>query len=98
MGQFIQNVQVRLKTSSVGLALYSFKLITGLFLGLSASLIAQTIVGYGDLVFWFVIFLTTAVFLKVSKGWSAWGVVIFNLVVFLLGLLLNLYIRIAPGV
>jgi hypothetical protein len=97
MGEFIYNVQTKIKTSSASLTLFAFKIISGLFLGLVFSLISQTIAGFGDLVFWFVIVLTTGVFLRISKEWGGWGVIIFNLVVFLVGLLLNLYIQIAPG-
>ncbi|HEX4922826.1 MAG TPA: hypothetical protein VFV50_02030 [Bdellovibrionales bacterium] len=97
MSEFMHNVQTRFKTSSASLVLYFFKLVTGLFLGLALSLMGQTIMGYGDLAFWFVLVMVAAVFLRVSKEWGAWGVVIFNLVVFLTGLLLRLYIQIAPG-
>jgi hypothetical protein len=97
MGEFIYNVQTKLKSSSTNLVLFFFKLLTGLFLGITMSIVSQTIIGYGDWSFWFVMVMVSAVFLRVSKEWGAWGVVIFNLIVFLVGLLLRLYIQIAPG-
>lgn len=97
MGEFIYNVQTKLKSSSTNLVLFFFKLLTGLFLGVATAIIGHTIIGFGDWSFWFVLVMATAVFLRVSKEWGAWGVVIFNLIVFLVGLLLRLYIQIAPG-
>ncbi len=97
MGEFIYNVQTKLKTSSTNLVLFFFKLLTGLFVGMSLAIIGHAIIGYGDWSFWLVLVAVTAVFLRVSKPWGAWGVVIFNLIVFLVGLLLRLYIQIAPG-
>ena len=97
MSEFMYNVQTKLKTSSTNLVLYFFKVLTGLFLGVTFAIVGQTIIGYGDWSFWFTLVMVTAVFLRISKEWGAWGVVIFNLIVFLVGLLLRLYIQVAPG-
>ena len=41
MSEFIDNIQYKIKTSSKEIALFFFKLITGLFVGLTLSLIFQ---------------------------------------------------------
>ncbi|MEQ1877182.1 MAG: hypothetical protein ABL958_11080 [Bdellovibrionia bacterium] len=97
MSEFMYNVQTKLKSSSTNLVLYFFKLLTGLFLGITFAIIGHTIIGFGDWSFWFILVMVTAVTLRVSKDWGAWGLVIFNLIVFLVGLLLRLYIQVAPG-
>jgi hypothetical protein len=72
-------------------------LFSGLFLGTTLTLIGQQVFEYGQLLFWFVIVLTTAVFLRVTKGWRWVGVVVLDFTLILIGLLLKMYILIAPG-
>jgi hypothetical protein len=90
-------MQTKIKSSSVNLVLFSFKLVTGIFLGLVLTLIGQETIGYGNFAFFFVIVMVAGVFLRISKSWGGWGVVIFNLVIFLIGMILKLYITVAPG-
>ncbi len=93
----IQDVQYRIKTTSSGVFVFSLRLFSGLFLGLAFTIIGHEILQYGQFLYWFIIVLTTAVFLKISKPWGPWGIVIFNLVCLLVGMLLRMYILIAPG-
>lgn len=97
MGQMLENIQYRLKTSSSGLALFFFKLISGLALGLTVALIGQVLINYGNFSFIFVIVATTAAFIRVAKRWQFVGVAVFDLICVLLGLLLRMYILVAPG-
>ncbi len=97
MTNIIANVQDRLKTSSNALGLLIFRTFTGLLLGLTLALIGQEIMGYGTISFVLVLVIVTATLLKITKNWS-WGhVFIFNLICILTGLLLRMYILIAPG-
>jgi len=97
MSEFMQNVQVRIKNSSGSIFLFGFKLVTGLFLGLTMALIGQEMIGYKSFAFTFVILTFCGFFLKISKRWSVVSVVVFNLVFVLIGLLLRMYILISPG-
>lgn len=97
MGEFIENMQYALKKNSQNIGLFFVKLISGLFLGVTLTLIGQQVLGYGQLLFWFVIVLTAAIFLKVTKGWRWVGVIVLDFILILIGLLLKMYILIAPG-
>lgn len=97
MGEFIENMQYALKKNSQNIGLFFLRLFSGLFLGTTLTLIGQQVFEYGQLLFWFVIVLTTAVFLRVTKGWRWVGVVVLDFTLILIGLLLKMYILIAPG-
>jgi hypothetical protein len=97
MTKFINNVQVRIKTTSSTAALFMFRMISGLFVGLVLALIGEEIIGYGALSFVLILLVMTGVVLRVSKKWSWISMLIFNLVCVLLGLCLRMYILIAPG-
>lgn len=97
VGQVIEELQYRLKTSSTSLALLSFKLISGAAIGLTLALIGEEIIGYGTFSFIFVIVTMTGAFLKVSRSWQFVGVAAVDLICILIGLLLRMYILVAPG-
>ncbi len=97
MGQLIQNVQITLKKSSQSLVLFTFKLLSGLLLGLVFAIAGEQMMGYGNFSFWFVTVLFTGVFIRISKPWSFGGLMVYNLVCVLLGLLLRMYVLVAPG-
>jgi hypothetical protein len=97
MGEMLQELQYKLKSSSTSLALFFFKLVSGIALGLTLALIFEEIIGYGSLAFIFVIVSVTAAFLRASKSLQFVGVAVFDLICALLGLLLRMYILIAPG-
>ncbi len=97
MSEFLENIQYRIKTSSKEIAVFLFKSMTGLFLGLTLSLIFQQMIGYGTLSFVFVMLSVALVFLKIAKNWTALSNTIFILICVLLGLLIRMYILIAPG-
>ncbi len=97
MANLISNVQDRFKSSSNAIALVGFKLITGLFLGLTLALVGQEIIQYGVFSFLLVIVVVTASLMRIVKSWTWTHLLIFNLICVLLGLLLRMYILIAPG-
>lgn len=97
MGQYIQNINGKIKTSSTDLVLYLFKIISGLVLGLTFSLIGDEIIGYGKFSFIFVTVLTIGGFLRTARGWSFVGVIVFDFICVLIGMLLRMYILVAPG-
>lgn len=97
MTNLINGLQDRVKTSSNAIALIAFKAISGLFLGLTLALVGDQIIDYGWFSFMLVIVVTTATLLRIMKAWTWMHVLIFNLICMLIGMLLRMYIIIAPG-
>lgn len=97
MGQILSNMQFQIKKSSTTLGLVIFKLIWGFFLGLTLTMIGQQILGYGQYMFWFVIAIAMAVFMKLVKSLGFTGMFIVVFVCVLVGLLLKLYVQVAPN-
>lgn len=97
MSEFLENIQYKIKTSSKEIALFGYKVATGLFLGLTLTLIFQQMVGFGTLSFVFVMLSTALAFLRIARAWNGIAVSIFILICVLLGLLVRMYILIAPG-
>lgn len=97
MAQFVENMQQSIKKTASQATLITFKILTGLFLGLTLTLIFQEIFQYGNLLFVFVIVAFTGAFVKLSKSWDWKTLFTFNLICVLLGLLLRLYVLVAPG-
>lgn len=98
MQKLIGNVQEKIKTTSNAFALMLGRLLSGLFVALTLSLIFQEIVGYGWISFLLVITVVTVTLMRLSRGWTWTHLLIFNLICVLIGLLLRMYILIGPGV
>lgn len=101
MSEFVGKMQMQLKKSSGDLATWVVKIISGGFLALTLSLIIQEIMGKADgeapISFLFTIVAFTAIFLRIAKKWSLFGVLVFDLVCILVGMMLCLYIMVAPN-
>lgn len=97
MSQLIQNMQLQIKKSSQSAVLFALKLISGFILGLVLAIAGEQLIGYGTFSFWFVTILFVGVFLRISKPWSLGALMVYNLVCVLIGLLLRMYVLIAPG-
>lgn len=97
MSQFIENLQYRIKTTSGSIFMSMFKLCVGLMLGLTFSLIGQQMINYGKLAFFFVIIATVMAFHRLARGWKWSNLLVFTLICVLIGVLLQMYIQIAPG-
>lgn len=93
-------MQAQLKKTSSGLLLFLVKLISGLVLGLTFALVAEVMLGHaedeGVIVFTFVMILTAGAFLRLARTWSMTTVFVFDLFCILVGMLLRLYIMVAP--
>lgn len=97
MGQFIEELQFKLKNSSVSIVTFVVRAISGMILGLTLALIGDEMMGYNTFSFMLVIVVTTAAILKISKRWTLARVLVFDLVCVLVAMLLRMYILIAPG-
>lgn len=91
------NLQDRVKTGSNALSLMVFKALVGVILGLTFALIGDEILGYGNLSFLLIVLVTTGSLMKITKAWTWTNMLIFSLICVLIGLLLRMYILIAPG-
>lgn len=97
MANLISNVHDRFKITTSMVALFTFKFLSGLMIGLTLALIFQEIIQFGTISFVLVTVVVTACILKISKSWSWTHILIFDLICVLIGLLLRMYILIAPG-
>lgn len=97
MGHLIQNMQIQIKRSSQSMVLFTLKLLSGVVLGLVLAIAGEELIGYGTFSFWFVAILFTGVFLRISRPWSLGALMVYNLVCVLMGLLLRMYVLVAPG-
>lgn len=101
MSEFVGKVGMQFKKSSSDLLTWVVKFISGAFLALTLSLVVQEIMGKAEgeatLSFIFMIVAFMAIFLRVAKKWNLAAVLIFDLVCILIGMVLTLYIMMAPN-
>lgn len=96
VSQFAGNVQEGVKSSSVSLLALVLKVATSFVIALTFALIGQEIMKYGTLSFVFVMTVVVGVIMKIIGKWNLMQVFIFDLFCVLVGLLLRMYILIAP--
>jgi hypothetical protein len=97
MASLLDNAQDRLKTGTNALALLGYKAVVGLFLGLTFALIGLEIVKYGWFSFVFVVLIVAGSLMRIARSWEWRHMLIFTLISVLIGLVLRMYILIAPG-
>lgn len=101
MSELVGKMQSQLKKTSSDVLLFTLKLISGSILGLTFALVMQEILGKVEnenlLAFFFVIVVTAGIFLRIAKSWGLTAILIFDLICVLLGMVLRLYIMVAPG-
>ena len=96
VGELAGRVQTGTQTSLVSLAAFVLRLLTGIFIGLTLALIGQEVFRYGYLSLLFITVLSSVLFMRLSRAWSLPVILIFDLVTFLVALLLKMYIQLAP--
>jgi len=90
------NVQDGVRSTTLTACHLGIRLITGFFVGLTMALIGQELVGYGTFALIFATIVVLAVVMKVLANWSIGQILIFDLIVVLVGMLLRMYILVAP--
>lgn len=90
------NVQDGVKSSTLTFFHICLRLITGSLVGLTLALIGQELIGYGTFALIFATIVVLAVVAKILARWSFGQIFIFDLIVVLVGMLLRMYILIAP--
>lgn len=88
--------QEGVKTTSLSVLHFGLRFLTGILLGLVLGLIGQELVGYGIFALIFVIVVVLAMNLKLLANWSLGQILIFDLICVLVGMLLRMYILVAP--
>lgn len=96
MSQLAGQVQDGVKSSSKSLAAMALKIITVFVLGLTMALIGQEIFAYGTILFLFMMLVVGLSLFRLMSSWSLGAVMIFDLICVLVGLLLRMYILVAP--
>tara|TARA_B100001248_G_C27399698_1_gene469125 strand:+ start:5137 stop:5430 length:294 start_codon:yes stop_codon:yes gene_type:complete len=86
---------IRKGTSSFSLLL--LRLVSATVVGYTIALIGKGLMFYESLAFWFVFFVCVGLFMRATKKWAFVGVIVLDLVLFLIGLLLRMYVLVAPG-
>jgi hypothetical protein len=97
MAQLSMKLQNQFKETTESLSVYVLKIISGLLLALTLSLIFQEIIGFEALSF---VLLSTTImigFMRIVRNWKVVSILVFDLVCILTALLLRMYILIAPG-
>lgn len=101
MGEFAGKMQMQFKKTSSDLVTWGVKLVSGSFLALTLALIIQEMMGKPEgeapVSFIFTIVAFTAIFLRIAKKWNLFAVLVFDLVCILIGMVLVLYITVAPN-
>jgi hypothetical protein len=84
------------RETSLSLLHIFLRLTSGAVLGLVLALIGKEMIGYGALSLFFVITVVLGLTFKTLSNWSIGQVLIFDLICILVGMLLRMYILVAP--
>lgn len=90
------NAQDGVKNSTITLTHFLLRFVSGLVLGLVLALIAQELIGFGTFALIFVMIVILGITLKFLSSWSISKILIFDLICVLVGMLLRMYILVAP--
>lgn len=96
MGKLGQ-MQFQVKKSTSHMGVYFLRVVTGAWIGVVFAHFFQHIFGFENFLFLFVLILMTGTIVRISRGWGGIAVIIFNLFCILVAVLLQLYIKVAPG-
>ena len=97
MGEMINKMQFQVKKTSNDFVTYIFRVLTGGWIGLVFAHFFQYIFAFENFLFFFVIVLMTGAVVRATRGWGFFSVFILNLFCILLGILLQVYLQVAPG-
>ena len=94
---FSSSVQQKSQQASYGLIHSTFRGITGFFIGIVLSLIAQEIFQFQTLIMVFLTLVLMTAIYKALHRLSLFQILVFDLICVLIGTLLRMYIMIAPN-
>lgn len=93
MSQFADRIKENARESFTHAGIYIVRLFTGTILGLTIALTAQNMMEMSNLLFVFIVMMTAAIVLRITRNWGLLSVVILMLVLALLAVLLKLYVH-----
>lgn len=93
---FAHSVRGTAQNTGIQLSSLILRLLTGLILGYVLGLIAQEIMGYGNLALLFFVVVFTTFFYKASSTWSVMKIILFDIFCALVLQILKMYILLAP--
>lgn len=96
MRGYANSTQEGVKSSTLSLIHFTLRLLTGVVLGAVLGLIGQELIGYATFGVIFVMVVVLAATLKLLSPWSISKILIFDLICVLVGMLLRMYILVAP--
>jgi hypothetical protein len=96
MSQFADRIKENARESLSHILVFIVRLFMGTIVGLTIALTAQNMTEMSHLVFVFVVMLTAALMLRLTRNWGLLSVVILMLVLSVVGVLLKLYIHTSP--
>ena len=94
--KFFKKTGTQFKTSFTGLLQFFVKFFSCLALGLVFALIGDELIAYGSFSFFFVLISIAMGFYRICRKWTLIGVLVFDLLCFLVAVLMRMYITIAP--
>lgn len=95
MSEFTERMKLSFKDSLYQFIVFLVRLFSGVLLGLTIAVTNEAITHIGILVFMFILIVTMAVILRVTRAWSLMASTILFLTIVLLGVLFKLYIHTA---
>lgn len=96
LGGLTSNMKTSAQTTGTQIFTGFLRILTGVILGYVLGLIAQELMGFGNLGVLLFVVVTTAVFFKISIGWSFLKVFLFDVFCALVLQILKMYIMLAP--
>lgn len=94
MSEFADRFKENARESFAQMGVYLVRLLTGTILGLTIALTAQSMMeNLSNLLFVFIVMVTAATVIRITRYWGILSVLILMLVLALLGVLLKLYIH-----
>lgn len=97
MGKFVDTVQVKIKNTSQSMTTFLLRLLTAAVLGVVFAVIGEVIIGYGSFSFTLVVVAVGGAFMRIARHWGPLAILIFDFICILIGMLLRMYVMLAPG-
>lgn len=93
----LASTQSGIKKGSGHLGLLLLRLFSAFLFAYAVALIWEGLLFYGRISFWFTFVVSLMVYMRVTRAWNVGAVLVLNLILFLVGLLLRMYVLVAPG-
>lgn len=93
----MSSAQDSFKKGSTNIFLLSLKVLSGLVFSFVLALIGQGLMMYGNIAYWLVLVTFFCVFLRMTRNLNLGGIFILDLILVLVGIVLRMYVLVAPN-